>query len=82
MSKIEFTSQQKHAMAQLLQDYLHDELDVEIGQFDAEFLTDFVIKQFSATFYNKGLSDAQAVFERKVMDVADEIYELEQWEPK
>ncbi|RTZ17364.1 DUF2164 domain-containing protein [Vibrio aquaticus] len=78
MSKIEFTSQQKQAMSAELQRYLEDELDIEIGQFDADFLLEFVTKKFGATFYNKGLSDAQAIFDRKILDVADELYEIEQ----
>lgn len=78
MSKIEFTSQQKQAMSSELQRYLEDELDVEIGQFDADFLFDFIINKFGATFYNKGLADAQSIMERKIIDIADEIYEIEQ----
>ncbi|KGY11666.1 hypothetical protein NM22_14840 [Vibrio tubiashii] len=78
MSKIEFTSQQKQAMSAELQTYLEDELQIEIGQFDAEFLFDFVVAQFGSAFYNKGLADAQSIIERKVVDIADEIYEMEQ----
>ncbi|NOH81741.1 DUF2164 domain-containing protein [Vibrio sp. RE86] len=78
MSKIEFTSQQKEAMSSELQRYLEDELDVEIGQFDADFLFDFIINKFGAAFYNKGLADAQSIMERKIIDIADEIYEIEQ----
>jgi len=78
MSKIEFTSQQKQAMSSELQRYLEDELDVEIGQFDADFLLDFVTKKFGPAFYNQGLSDAEAVMQRKMVDIADELYEIEQ----
>ena len=78
MSKIEFTSQQKQAMSQLLQDYLADELDIEIGQFDSEFLLEFITTKFGRAFYNKGLADAQGIMERKMLDIADEIYEAEQ----
>ncbi|WP_159652827.1 DUF2164 domain-containing protein [Vibrio atypicus] len=78
MSKIEFTSQQKQAMAESLQTYLEEELDVEIGQFDAEFMFDFIVEKLGPTFYNKGLEDAKAIMERKMMDIGDEIYEIEQ----
>ncbi|NOI13769.1 DUF2164 domain-containing protein [Vibrio hepatarius] len=78
MSKIEFTSQQKQAMSNALKGYLEDELDVEIGQFDADFLFDFIVDKFAPSFYNKGLSDAQTVMQRKMMDIADELYEIEQ----
>ncbi|WP_260261691.1 DUF2164 domain-containing protein [Vibrio intestinalis] len=78
MSKIEFTSQQKQKMAEALQEYLADELDTELGQFDAQFLLDFVIAKFAPVFYNKGLADAQEIVERKVLDIADEIFQIEQ----
>ncbi|CAM2886910.1 DUF2164 domain-containing protein [Vibrio neptunius] len=78
MSKIEFTSQQKQAMSSALLRYLEDELNIEIGQFDAEFMMDFIIEAFGPAFYNKGLTDAQMVMQRKVMDIADEIDEIKQ----
>ncbi|EEX94030.1 hypothetical protein VIOR3934_08526 [Vibrio orientalis CIP 102891 = ATCC 33934] len=78
MSKIEFTSQQKQAMSRELQRYLEDELDVEIGQFDADFLLDFITNKFGPAFYNQGLSDAETIMQRKIVDIADELYEIEQ----
>lgn len=78
MSKIEFTSHQKQAMSLMLRTYIEDELDIEIGQFDSEFLLDFIMTKFGGAFYNKGLSDAQAIMERKMMDIGDEIYQAEQ----
>ena len=31
-----------------------------------------------AIYYNKGIEDAQKVMERKMLDIADELYEIEQ----
>ncbi|NVD07924.1 DUF2164 domain-containing protein [Vibrio sp. JPW-9-11-11] len=78
MSKIEFTSQQKQAMSSALQRYMEDELDIEIGQFDADFMFDFIVSKFGPAFYNQGLTDAQTVVLRKMADISDEIYEIEQ----
>ncbi|WP_394250426.1 DUF2164 domain-containing protein [Vibrio profundi] len=74
---IELDKKQQQLMTQELQRYLQDELDVEIGQFDADFLVEFISKKFGAVYYNQGLKDAQSVMERKMMDIADEIYEIE-----
>ncbi|KJY83911.1 hypothetical protein TW81_06175 [Vibrio galatheae] len=81
MSKIEFTSQQKQVMSSALQHYIENELDIEFGQFDADFLFDFIISHFGPAFYNKGLFDAQSIIQRKIIDIADEIYEIEQDNP-
>lgn len=75
---IELDSKQKARMTESLQRYLQDELDVEIGQFDADFLVDFISKKFGAVYYNKGIEDAQKVMERKMLDIGDELYEIEQ----
>lgn len=74
---IELDKKQQQSMTQELQRYLQDELDIEIGQFDAEFLVEFISKKFGSVYYNQGLKDAQSVMERKMMDIADEIYEIE-----
>ena len=75
---IQLDSKQKSELTHTLQKYLQDELDVELGQFDAEFLVDFISKKFGSVSYNKGIEDAQKVMERKMMDISDELYEIEQ----
>lgn len=75
---IQLDSKQKSELTHTLQKYLQDELDVELGQFDAEFLVGFISKKFGAVYYNKGIEDAQKVMERKMMDISDELYEIEQ----
>ncbi|MEG2042892.1 MAG: DUF2164 family protein, partial [Hafnia sp.] len=45
MSEITFSRDQTAHMVDKLQKYLQRELDVEIGDFDAEFLLDFFAKE-------------------------------------
>jgi uncharacterized protein (DUF2164 family) len=77
MSKIEFTPEQKNVIIQKIQGYFQDELDQEMGQFDAEFLLDFFSKEVGAYYYNQGLHDAQAMIEKQLENIADAIYEIE-----
>ncbi len=77
MAEIEFSKAEKDTIVQKIQDYLNDELDVEIGQFDAEFLLDFFSKEVGAYYYNQGLQDARAVISAKLIDVDEAIYEIE-----
>jgi uncharacterized protein (DUF2164 family) len=60
-----------------LQKYFSDELQQEIGSFDAEFLLDFFSKQVGGYYYNQGLADALKSFESKMVDVGESIYQLE-----
>ncbi len=74
---IQFTQQQKEGLTSALQKYCADELDIELEQFDAWFLLEFVTNKIGPVYYNKGLSDAQAVVEKKILDIADELYQIE-----
>jgi uncharacterized protein (DUF2164 family) len=78
MSNITFDRTIKDQMTRDLQQYITDELAMDIGQFDAEFLLDFMLSNFGSDIYNKGLEDARSIIERKIVDVSDEIYEIEQ----
>ncbi|ELA9811044.1 DUF2164 domain-containing protein [Vibrio parahaemolyticus] len=69
---------QKETLASAVQDYMQDELSIEIGQFDSEFLIDFITDKLGAVYYNKGVEDAKAVIERRMLEVSDELYEIEQ----
>ena len=77
MSNIEFTQDEKDLLVYKLKHYFIQELDFEIGQFDAEFLLDFFSEEIGVYHYNRGLKDAQDIFMNKVESITDAIYELE-----
>jgi uncharacterized protein (DUF2164 family) len=78
MSKFSFTPVEKDKLVPKLKKYMSEELDHDLGAFDAEFLLDFIAKEFGAAFYNKGLQDAQAVVLERMEVINEEIYALEQ----
>ena len=77
MSKVEFSKEEKEVMTRKIQLYLKNELDQEIGQFDAEFLLDFFSEEVGAYYYNRGLYDAQTILERRLESITEAIYEIE-----
>ena len=77
VSIIEFSKEEKQAIGQKICRYFHDELDQEIGQFEAEFLLDFFSKEIGAYYYNRGLNDARTVMESRMESIGDAIYEIE-----
>lgn len=79
MQEIKFSSEDKARLIAKLQNYFEDELDTELGQFDGEFLLDFIAKEFGAVFYNQGLYDAQAVLESKMESISEAISEIEKF---
>ncbi len=81
MSEIEFLKGEKDVITEKIQRYFVNELDQEIGQFDAEFLLDFFSEELGGYFYNRGLNDAQLVV-KKTLELMDEtidekIYAIE-----
>ncbi len=72
-----FNKKQNDEMVKKLIDYCEQELDIELGQFDAEFLLQFIGKEMGAVFYNQGLYDAQAILQSKFDDLSDAISEIE-----
>lgn len=77
MAEIRFSEQEKAQIVHRVQRYFDKELHQEIGRFDAEFLLDFFASEIGAFFYNRGLSDAQAVLAAKVDELGEAIYQLE-----
>ena len=78
MSAIELDPAIKEAMVKRLQSYLAEELDIELGGFDAQFLLDFFSEQLGCHYYNQGLTDALSAFQNKVEECSELVYELEQ----
>ncbi|GAB1267322.1 DUF2164 domain-containing protein [Aurantivibrio infirmus] len=77
MSFIEFSKQEKETIARKVQMYFREELEQEIGQFDAEFLLDFFAEEIGAYFYNRGLQDANTVLMDRIDSITEAIDEIQ-----
>jgi uncharacterized protein (DUF2164 family) len=78
LSTIELNRTDKETIRKRLQQYFEDELNQEIGQFDAEFLIDFFTEEVGPFFYNQGLYDAQQIIDERVEMIKEAIYDIEQ----
>ncbi|WP_298443134.1 DUF2164 domain-containing protein [uncultured Ferrimonas sp.] len=78
MSEIELSRQQKQQIATELQRYCEREFELDIGQFEAEFLLDFMVKLVGPEIYNRALTDAAATMENRLNDLRDDLYQIEQ----
>ena len=67
MSEIEFSKEEKEIIVKKIQLYFREELDRDIGQFDAQFLLDFFAKEIGPYFYNRGLYDPRRYWIEKWM---------------
>lgn len=69
--------QQIQALAVDVQRYLRDSLDVELGQFDVQFLLDFIIDKAGREIYNQALNDAQTALAGRLESLQAAIWDLE-----
>jgi uncharacterized protein (DUF2164 family) len=81
MKPIEFSREERVAIAAKLRDYFARELDQELGQLPAEMLLDFIGKEIGGAFYNRGVHDAQQLVQQKAEDIVEALYGLERAAP-
>lgn len=79
---IDLDKDKKAALVAALQSYAVDDLDIELGQFDAEFLLDFVIKELGPSVYNQALSDAHQLLQSRIESLNEGFEQLEKPEPR
>ena len=77
MADITFTREQTQRMARKIQHYLEQEHSIELEDFDAEFLLQFISRELGAHYYNQGINDAIAQVEAKMLDITDSVLWLE-----
>ena len=77
MSEIEFTKEEKEIIVKKIKLYFSEELNYDIGQFDAQFLLDFFSEEIGVYFYNRGLYDAQSILEKRMESISEAIYDIE-----
>jgi len=77
VSEIKFSKDEASILSKKIQLYLREELDKEVGQFDAQFMLDFISGEIGPYYYNRGLYDAQSILESKLENITEAIYEIE-----
>lgn len=77
VSKIEFSKEERDLIVARIKLYFSEELNQDIGSFDAGFLLDFFTEEIGPYFYNRGLYDARAVIQDRLENIDEAIYEIE-----
>jgi uncharacterized protein (DUF2164 family) len=77
MAEITFSTEEREVICGKIQHYLQEELDQEVGQFEAGFLLDFFAEEIGPYFYNRGLYDARAILEGHLENIDEAIYGIE-----
>jgi len=81
MKKITLPEQDYHHLREFVIDWLAENHQLEIGQFDAEFFLDALLKKAAPALYNQGLNDALNVVQNNMLTV-EELIDLEKVLPE
>lgn len=74
---IKFTQAEKDIITLKIKRYFEDELQQDIGSFEAEFLLDFFAHEIGNFYYNRGLYDAQTLMSDKLEEISHMLLDLE-----
>ncbi|NQV30525.1 MAG: DUF2164 domain-containing protein [Candidatus Marinimicrobia bacterium] len=72
-----FSRELKNELVQKIQLYFQNELDQELGAFEAEFLLDFFSEYLGPHYYNQAVRDVQKHLSGYLDNLNDRIDELE-----
>tara|TARA_B100000959_G_C14950903_1_gene611854 strand:+ start:323 stop:568 length:246 start_codon:yes stop_codon:yes gene_type:complete len=73
---MEISKENREIIVRDIQEYFKNELDQEIGNFDAGFLLDFFAENVGGFFYNQALTDVNTLMREKTEAITDGLYEL------
>jgi len=77
LSEIKLDDSIKEELVENIKKYFDKELQQKLGSFDAQFLLEFFSAQMGCYYYNQGLADGLKIFENKMEDVVEGLFELE-----
>lgn len=67
----------KQELIQKIQSYFRDELEQDLGGFEAEFLLDYLSEHLGPHYYNQAIRDVQAHLSNHLDTLNERIDELE-----
>jgi uncharacterized protein (DUF2164 family) len=82
MAVVELEKVAREALLGDLRTFMDEELKTPLGQFDGEFLLDFLLERLGSAVYNQALLDAQTVLSARFESLSEDLTALEKLEPR
>ena len=76
MKNLKLPNEEYQSVVAHIVDYMEDKHDLQLGQFEAEFFLDELVKKVAPLFYNQGLNKAMDVIQNNVLTL-EELLDLE-----
>lgn len=71
------TPAQEQAAQQLLKRFLAERFDLELGSFEVQELLDLFAREIAPHFYDKAISDTQALLSDRFAGIESDLWALE-----
>lgn len=72
------TREAREALNQSVQRWFDTELNIELGQFEADSVVDFFVEQLTPAIHNQAIQSALALLREHHARTEDDLYALEQ----
>jgi uncharacterized protein (DUF2164 family) len=79
--RIALSDERRSELASGVPRFLAREFEVELSDFQARGLVDFLVRHLGAPIYNQAVQDARAFLQEKLSDLEGEFYEPEEGDP-
>lgn len=76
--RIRLSEERRTDLVESLDRFFENELDLQISEFQASRLIDFLVREMGAPIYNQAIQDARRFLEEKLADLEGEFYEPEE----
>ena len=77
-TRIRLEGEQRDRMLRALRRFFEGEFEIELSEFQAERILDFLVVQLGAPVYNQAIRDANNFIREKLTDLEGEFYEPEE----
>ncbi|GGX59622.1 DUF2164 domain-containing protein [Saccharospirillum salsuginis] len=75
------TKEARETLNQGVQRWFESELNLELGQFEADSVVDYFVEQLTPAIHNQAIQSALALLREYHARIEDDVYALEQPEP-
>ncbi len=77
-TRIRLEGEQRDRMLRALRRFFQGEFEIELSEFQAERILDFLVVQLGAPVYNQAIRDARGFVQDKLDDLDAEFFEPEE----
>ena len=74
---LELEGGQQQAALQVLKSFLEDRFELELGSFEVQEVLDLIGREIAPHYYNKAISDVQAVLSDRFASLESDLWALE-----